>query len=104
MIAKSQERKTKISPKIFIGIGAVTIVVFFTSIIVTIKGMVEYENSRFVTYSTMLIAVSLYWIYILLERKQLILDLPNKEQIKYLLIIIVLITILQVIVFSCLIL
>lgn len=67
---ESRENKTRMTSKIFIGIGVATIAVFFTSIVVTVTDMIKYENSRFVTYSTMLIAVSLYWIYILCERKQ----------------------------------
>jgi hypothetical protein len=94
----------KISPKIFIWVGMITIVIFFTSIIITAIDMVEYRHSRVITYSTMLIAVSLYVIYALLNRKQLIIDLPQKEQTKYLLVVIALITALQALVFLCIVL
>lgn len=101
VVTSQEEMSSKISPKIFIVIGIVAIVAFFTSVIVTIIGMAKYENSRFITYPTMLIAVSIYFIYILLDRKQLILDLPHKKQMKYLLIVIAVITMLQAIVFLC---
>jgi hypothetical protein len=93
------ENSEKISPKIFIWAGIVIIAIFFTSIIFTAVDMIEYRYSRIVTYSTVVMAVSLYIIYAILDQKHLILDVPQKEQVKYLIAVTLVVTLLEVLVF-----
>jgi ABC-type transport system involved in cytochrome c biogenesis permease subunit len=95
------ENSEKISPKIFIWAGIVIIAIFFTSIIFTAVDMIEYRYSRIVTYSTVVMAVSLYIIYAILDQKHLILDVPQKEQVKYLIAVTLVVTLLEVLVFLC---
>jgi len=94
----------KITDREFIGIGITVIVIFYLSIILTIEGFINYETSRFVTYPTMLIAVTLYPLYVLMRRRGLILEEPSSRQIRYLIFVVLIVTILQTVVFLCLIL
>jgi len=94
----------KIRAIIFIEIAVIVAIIFFSSIIFTIKGLIDYEKSRLLTYPAMAIAVALYPIYMMMRKRGLILEPPNNVQIRYLIFVILVVTTLKAIVFLCLIL